>query len=884
MKKLMIGTLLLIPLIIMAVVTLTANIVAGATYIGVESLTIETDYLELINVDQIYYAGDLLLPKVGPSRATNKTITWEIEDITLLDASYDDSVIPAVTLLDANEDPTDTNTTGIFKVNAYCSFELSAQAETQKATCMVFVGGYDVRKIMVSHNSNDYANVKVGDSVQLKYTVVPISAKINELRWESTNPGVAVVDENGIVTVKGTGDAKIKLSIPKYTTIDSNKEYVTSAEFTVYGKEGASKYGSVFTSHLKTLSLNAIGAYDVSNVEGATISGDTLTITGSSCSMQTKNGPLTIKTCEEGDIEIVHADIISNAAGYVLGFDEKLVLTAKLASALEGATINSTWSVSGDGFAINNGVLTATKDGIGTVTATYGSKSASVQVHAEEKITNLILGITNSTLKVGIGKETVFASSRYKDTFEREDNYVEITFKSPASPTSAAELDKFASKFTFTVDDPSKAYVVGTKLYFKKDGITEKCNITVTVSAKYYKYLPDYVTRTITFTVIDGVSVYTEPQLQKACDDRLHISLMADVVAIHQDYILNKDLYGNNHMISLDMPKDNIESWRTIFLVNKKNVISNITIRANEVDTEITNEDGAKGLKGGAVRIEWEGHDGWNSENKPGYDLRFESTVEYSTIENCSVCLRSYGADMVVNGCIIRNTSQVAIHTRARLYNEVDGVKYYEYSKITLRNVIFSNLLGTCLSMEYQDSFFLPDENGYTLGEQDADGNFIYKPTYEKERNIVLQQEGFVDIYNWQNIYELGLLSGLDVDETLIYVLKLALGDLFERSEFDQFRYTTGTGTGTTQQYVCMGFISNGILTPSVLDATFEDPRMCYLDTSKYPSIVDNDLYYRLLVVNKMKIFAYDASADIGPDDHPVINKATFNRLNPNKK
>ena len=94
----MIGTLLLIPLIIMAVVTLTANIVAGATYIGVESLTIETDYLELINVDQIYYAGDLLLPKVGPSRATNKTITWEIEDITLLDASYDDSVIPAVTL------------------------------------------------------------------------------------------------------------------------------------------------------------------------------------------------------------------------------------------------------------------------------------------------------------------------------------------------------------------------------------------------------------------------------------------------------------------------------------------------------------------------------------------------------------------------------------------------------------------------------------------------------------------------------------------------------------------------------------------------------------------------------------------------------------------
>ena len=881
MKKLMIGTLLLIPLIIMAVVTLTANIVAGATYIGVESLTIETDYLELINVDQIYYATDLLLPKVGPSRATNKTITWEIEDITLLDASYDDSVIPAVTLLDANEDPVDTNTTGIFKVNAYCSFELSAQAETQKATCMVFVGGYDVRKIMVSHNSNAYADVKVGDSIQLKYTVVPISSKIEELRWESKNPSVAVVDNNGIVTVKSKGEAKIILSIPLYTTIDSNKQYVTSTEFTVYGKDGASFYGSTFTSDVKTLSLNAIGAYDVSNVEGGSVSGDTLTITGSTCTMQTKNGPLTIKTCDEGDIEIVNADIISNESGYILGLDEKLTLKARFASAFASGDINPTWTVSGGDFAINNGVLTASKDGIATVTATYNGKITSIQIHAEDKITNLILGITNSTLKVGIGKETVFASSKYTDTFAREDNYVEILFKSPTMPTT--DIDKFASKFTFIVNDPSKAYAVGNKLYFKKDGITEKCNITVTISAKYYKYLPDYVTRTITFTVIDGVSVYTEPQLQKACDDKLHISLMADVVAIHQDYHLNKDLYGNNHMISLEMNPDNKESWRTIFLVNKANTVSNITVRANEVDTEITTEDGAKGLKGGCFRFEWEGHDGWESENTPGYDLRFASRLEYSTIENASVAIRAGGADLTIDGCIIRNTSQVAIYSRAKLYNEVDGVKYYEYSKLTLKNIIFSNLLGTCLSMEYQASFFEPDENGHFIGDQDENDNFVYIPTYEKEHNLVLDQQGFIDIYNWQNIYNLGLLSGLDVDESLIFVLQLALGDLFEKSEFDQFRYTTGTGTGTTQQYVSMGFISNGIQTPSVLDATFEDDRIKYVDTAAYPSIVESPLYYRVLVVNKMKLYGYDATANIGPDDHPVINKATFNRLNPNK-
>ena len=880
MKKLMIGTLVLIPIIIMVVVTLTANIVAGATYIGVESITIETDYLELINVNQIYYAGDLLLPKVSPSRATNKTITWEIEDITLLDASYDDSVIPAVTLLDANEEPCETNTTGVFKVNAYCSFELSAQAETHKATCMVFVGGYDVRSIKIVYNNNAQADVKVGDSIKLNYNLVPISAKIPELRWESTNTSVAVVDENGIVTVKGTGEAKIKLSIPHYTTYDTNKVYVISEEFTINGKEGPSNFGSVFTTAQKTLSLSALGIENASSIVGGSVSGDTLTITGDVCTMQTKNGPLTIKTCADGDIEIINSDILSSSSGFVLGLDESLTLKARFASVFESGNITPVWSVEGAGFSINaNGVLTTTQDGIATVTATYNTKSVSMQVHAEAKITNLILGITNSTLKVGIGKETVFASSRYtSDLNVRENNYVDIPFTSPVSPTDSAELTKFASKFTFTISDDSKAYVENNRIYFKKDAITGKVDITVTVVAKYYKYLPDYVTRSITFTVVDGVSIYNETQMSKACTDELAMSFMADVVAVHQDYRVVKNVYGNNHMVTMEMNKDAIESWRTIFLVERECIFSNITIRPNEVDTEITSEDGAKGLKGGAIRFEWQQH-----ELEAGYDKRFKGTVEYSTVENCSVALRAYGADMVVNGCIIRNTSQVAIHTRARLYNEIDGKKYYEYSQITLRNNIFSNLLATCLSMEYQDSFFLPDKNGHFIGDQDKNGNFIYIPTYEEERNLKLIQEGFADIYNWQSIYELGLLDGLDIDESMVAMLKLFVADLFENTEFDQFRGGAEAGDGTTQQYVCMGFISNGITAPSVLDATFEDPDLRYIDTNAYKAITDDVLFYRLLCVNKMKLYGYDKTARIQPKDKPVINKATFNRLNPNK-
>ena len=90
-------------------------------------------------------------------------------------------------------------------------------------------------------------------------------------------------------------------------------------------------------------------------------------------------------------------------------------------------------------------------------------------------------------------------------------------------------------------------------------------------------------------------------------------------------------------------------------------------------------------------------------------------------------------------------------------------------------------------------------------------------------------------------------------------------------------------GDGTTQQYVCMGFISNGVTTPSVLEATFEDERIKYIDTSAYKAITEDALFYRLLCVNKMKLYGYDKTANIQPKDKPIINKTTFNRLNPNK-
>ena len=49
----------------------------------------------------------------------------------------------------------------------------------------------------------------VGDTAQLKATIVPTNADNKELQWYSQNSWVAYVDENGLVTARNEGTVNI---------------------------------------------------------------------------------------------------------------------------------------------------------------------------------------------------------------------------------------------------------------------------------------------------------------------------------------------------------------------------------------------------------------------------------------------------------------------------------------------------------------------------------------------------------------------------------------------------------------------------------------------------------------------------------------------------
>ena len=880
MKKLMIGTLLLIPIIIMVVVVLTSNFVSAATYIGVESVKLAYSDYEIDNFParRTFYAKDILNPVVYPSRATNRSITWVIDEIKYLDSEYEElynanpnTMQPAVTLIDAHDNPVSENQTGAFTVNCYCSFEIIAQAENKQATCRIVVGGSNVNTVTLSYNGNKTYAGNVGDSLLLYYLLAPVSARSDEFIWESSDESVAKVNANGIVDILSVGTAKITLKVAHEKEAGKPVTYATSNEFVITSTVGASVYGSMFYSARTTISCSEVGIESPVAVSGCTVEGGNIVITSEQAVLNTANGQLTINVCDDTDIQIDNASIVSQESGYVLGVgEETLYLTASYKSVFATGTPNVTWSVNGGDFAINNGALTAAKAGVGTVTASLNGKTAQVNIHAEEKVRNVILGISNASQRVGIARETIYPSGIYNAAMTDIENYsIDVEVKVP-------ELS--VDKFDYSVDNTEYAHFEGNKLVFHWDKVPdEKTVLNITVSAKYPLFYNNkaYTTSTFAVKVIKGVAVYNSDTAIKVAESKNRLIFTDDVAMYATRVNVYADMYGNNHYVT--MAPDIDESQKDIgwspFYVRSAAVVSNIQIKCNEVSDTITNDaDRAKGLNYTCLRFQWE--------LKNGYEDRFEGRLEYSILENANILLRVFGCDVKIDGCVFRNSTNMGIYTDCERGTAENGNQYVEYSHITIKNCIMSNMLATAISCHYSNkNFYNLDENGNIIGSALDDSL-----SYEKEHNGSLTQEGFLDIYNWQNLKEVDLMAGsADIPDVAKLALQWATEEIFQLPAFGDYIYpeNDAAGEGTATNYVHMGIMSTGFINPSVFECTFEDPRFHYIEL-RYADLRDlEDLFGALIKENHFKFWAYDKYANITPKSKYVLDRATLFRLHP---
>ena len=817
MKKLMIGILVIIPIVVLLVVGLVTSFVSVNAFIGVESVELDKHSLtlELGKTYALDGEGGLFNVTVLPELARDRTYEWTIDNIRSRDAEFPDDEngkeINYVELLDSNGNPVDSvSAGGYIRANIYCNFDLTVQAEIYSDTCSVVVGG-DVTDITLL----SVDPVKVGEQRMLSPRLTPLDGVLAGAEWHTDDPSVLTVDANGIITGVSRGSAEVWLT--------ANDGELESNHVTVIVNEAASSFGDIISVHTGEFELSRIGV-DVSDVvtgegSGFTLDGGVLRFEDGAdraeVVLDTASGrqTLTIFLCEVDAIEIVQGGALDDYVMEVMG--QSLWFTARYASVFRrGETPAVSWSTSNEDIAaadLETGEVRGLMSGdVNVYARTDGGSEASVVLQVRRKVAVLASATTDKSLEAGLARETVFPSMKYADDGTLVPNEYTVNLNYPERLESEDE-EVFYDSFTFTAepaglvsfDTEEGNGVMNNVMRFDPEAIRaaapdgEKLKIKITVSAKYpkYEYLTAYSTASFTMTVVDGALVTDHTQLNTTLSEKKIAAVFANNIAVENvsgkdkatDIKVYADVYGNGYIISAQM--DQMEGAITpVFNIIADDVtLSNMTIRPNSFSDEdfdngqVTIDETATFRTGYCVRYNKQ-----DRKNATGDDVTQikGGRIEFCTLENARSLIEMKGGETVVEGCILRNSSGTAIYISSR---------GSQYNNLTLTNCVMSNLIGTAFNNDYNSA--------------------NYKESYEQRSTIT--QTGFLDIYNWQaedSIYLLppDALESIGLGAVKDIVIATLRDVLVSEPNLEGFRREMNG-----LAYMHLGFISIGLGYPS---------------------------------------------------------------------
>lgn len=922
MKKIMLGVLVIIPIIIMLIVGLVTSFVSTQAYIGIESVTIDEDAVQILfsevpydeNGRKVIDLDDWLTVTVLPERANDKTVEWQIEG----EVEHSNSEVSGAALIDSNYNEVESNSDGLMELTDYCTFRVSVSAgEGFTDSAIIEVTDADVRSITLSGQNE----LRTGDKTMLSPVYTPAGSLVSQGRWASDNESVAVVDANGIVTAVGAGTANITMSAYR----NSAGEWVESAAFTVAVGAGASLYGDTVHTASRTVDLAAAGVADASAAEGGVIENGVFTIDegASSATVSSPSGEVTFVVCEADDFVIENAEFFayneSDPDSFTLGIGEiPLDLNAVYAADTGGATgaVDAEWSSSNEAVATvdADGVVTAVSEGDVTVTAAFGGKTQSVTLRVVEKISIFRLALDNSSFEVGLARETVFASYRFDPNVDMSqqsvynsgtehfvNNVFEVEISLPSPPADDADKAAFYEDFIFTTDNADIAYFeAGSNvLVFNAENITERTEVTLTVSARYPRNAA-VGSQSLTLTVIPAIEVndineffvaarstqtftklyntettwhVLEPREQvydgdivlgsdiAYCDENGTPLLTAlDVTAPEYRYnnyeaMICCSLYGNNHRIYA------VRSFMTqyggcLVIVRAEGaVVSNITISPNnDVGDEIGAASDAQGIKGYAIQFRTDNI----ATDYVNEDLT-ECRLEYSVIQNSGTGIGLHGVDFTLDGCIVRNAGGTGIYVPTRMDNATDRNVYY--SILRTHNVVMSNLIGTGASFDF---------SGYS----DGDKKEAADEAAAAGRVSTIYQTGFLDLYNWQDINALNLIDRSSIPEAFGPIIDIAMTYLGKELGNPQFSHIVKNYNGIS--YVHFGFVSTGLN-----EKSYVEPHGEYFEEGGRLTELSTDMVEGLdILVNPIRVWCYLSSeTDIQPGSTYTVNTRFIDRL-----
>ena len=570
MKKVLIGVLILIPIIIVASVLLTTNIISKNSYLPVDRVELNENNIEfsLDNGNTI----DTLKATVYPRLAKNHNLTWSIEeqhsDIPFVYAK-DDPCQDCADLSDKElKEHIDTNhidiatidNNGVVTVYGYGSFIVKVTTEegNKFATCSVKVVGDKVTKIeLMPYGSSsklsekDVISMDTGERLLLNPIFTPGGARDKTVTWKSADERIVEVDKNGILSAKGAGETTISVSsndtgigtsvkVKVNNGVFKGESYCYTADTTVNVKNymNVSDFTSVKVAG-GTLSSDGTLNFD----ENATVA--TVTVNGKTFSA------IKVAALSDDDIVFKNYDILLQKLYNKNGDEVEYIVKRGLPIYLEVVYRNPEKSgvpevdFSSNDIAPGSPIVNieqfdqlGKESNVGNVAMIEPNKEGDVKILAKDRTTNktcstvelkvvtpvfaINLALNATDAKRGVAAETVFGNKIFNAdctetspySFYMDFNYPkDVDFENFEFSTSDESIAKFS--------DEKGSYnklVLNDKMPDEKKGLKNK--VIITIKAKYPMYDNMPVVATYVLNVIDGYTVSNETQLKKALHEK----------------------------------------------------------------------------------------------------------------------------------------------------------------------------------------------------------------------------------------------------------------------------------------------------------------------------------------------------------------------------
>lgn len=570
MKKVLIGVLILIPIIIIASVLLTTNIISKNSYLPVDRVELNENNIEfsLDNGNTI----DTLKATVYPRLAKNHNLTWSIEeqhsDIPFVYAK-DDPCQDCADLSDKElKEHIDTNhidiatidNNGVVTVYGYGSFIVKVTTEegNKFATCSVKVVGDKVTKIeLMPYGSSsklsekDVISLDTGERLLLNPIFTPGGARDKTVTWKSADERIVEVDKNGILSAKGAGETTISVSsndtgfgtsvkVKVNNGVFKGESYCYTADTTVNVKNymNVSDFTSVTVAGGNISADGTLTFYENATVATVTVNGKTFSA-------------IKVDALSDDDIVFKNYDILLQKLYNKNGDEVEYIVKRGLPIYLEVVYRNPEKSgvpevdFSSNDIAPGSPIVNieqfdqlGKESNVGNVAMIEPNKEGDVKILAKDRTTNktcstvelkvvtpvfaINLALNATDAKRGVAAETVFGNKIFNAdctetspySFYMDFNYPkDVDFENFEFSTSDESIAKFS--------DEKGSYnklVLNDKMPDEKKGLKNK--VIITIKAKYPMYDNMPVVATYVLNVIDGYTVSNETQLKKALHEK----------------------------------------------------------------------------------------------------------------------------------------------------------------------------------------------------------------------------------------------------------------------------------------------------------------------------------------------------------------------------